>query len=766
MKLSNSSISFKRQLSQLEKIEARVASNEAKRAVGIDNLAIVTHSVSFPSNKNEDIGVGILSLNQGAKSYINFLYDNAFDSLSIEPMGYIQKELYSPYDSSLLSKKPIIDFMELTKDEWANIFDIDSFNKIVQDKNYDVQVPFEDGYRTIRFDKNQVIYDYVFSSISWASKEAFENFQKRIKEKNPRAIELQKEFEKFKKENDYFLNRDAIYYILYEKNNQKPFSKWENPLHRVLFDEKNLEFDSKTRQKEIKRLEKEYQKEIELYKFCQFVVDKQQKDFVDYASKLGQKRFESDLKVIEEAFKKGEISKEKFKYLKLKLEEYKKNSLGINIIGDKQVGYGDVDIFSNPSIFTKDEFMGAPPNFLKASKGQDWDFNFIPYENLFNKDGSLAEGGKYLKKNIKKAFKDNIGGLRIDHIIGLIDAWTYKKERKDTPLASVSNNYVASGSRHLFKYILQNYLAELAQYNLTPETIIGVIDPIGGIFDKDSIDRKFLIQNGVKDFDKIQEIFLSKRDIIDEIYSNVIEKIILASAKEALQERNLENGVVMNEKQLEAKAKSLLLCEDLGALTTPVKKIMEKYALIGLRDAARSNPYEANHHFREINPNEQGNYWLISTHDTLPYKELFKTYDTEKQKAHIDYVSDELGLNKNELLQDKTFSKFLRAKVLRIFSADKNPNTSNRVMLNWLDIFAINKPYNTPGLYDKTKNWNLRISDSEDSFEKKYYEQTLPKKEGINILKTLADCLVISGVLKENQKIYDEIIRLSKIAQE
>ena len=76
----------------------------------------------------------------------------------------------------------------------------------------------------------------------------------------------------------------------------------------------------------------------------------------------------------------------------------------MNIIGDKQVGYGDMDIFSNPCVFTKDEFMGAPPNILRGSQGQDWDFSFIPYEKLFNKDGSLANGGKFLKKTMKKAF--------------------------------------------------------------------------------------------------------------------------------------------------------------------------------------------------------------------------------------------------------------------------------------------------------------------------------------------------------------------------
>ncbi|MBQ4647235.1 MAG: 4-alpha-glucanotransferase [Candidatus Gastranaerophilales bacterium] len=766
MKLSSSCVSFKRQLSQLEKIEARAYAKDAKKAIGLENLALVTHSVSFPSNEDEDIGIGILSLNQGAISYVNFLYDNAIDSLSIEPMGYIKKELYSPYDGSLLSKKPIIDFKELTSDKWANIFEMDDFNKIVQGKNYNVEVPNESAISLVEFDKNQVIYDYVFSQIDWASKVAFENFKKKVEDKNPRALELNLEFEEFKKENEYYLKGDSIYYILSLQNDQKPFLEWENPLHRVLFDDDNLNFDKETRNAEILRLEEKYSKEIELYKFCQFVVNKQQKDFVEYASRLGQYRYESDLKVISEAYLSGKISKEKFEYLKLKLLEYKTNFEGVNIIGDKQVGYGDMDIFSNPSMFTKDEFMGAPPNLLKASKGQDWDFPFIPYENLFNKDGTLGFGGEYLKKNIKKAFKDNVGGLRIDHIIGLIDAWTYKKEKQDSPLSKISDRYVASGSRHLFKYILNNYLPELEQYNLTQKTIIGVIDPIGGIFDENSLDRKSLIQNGVFGFDKIQEIFLSKKEIIDEVYSSVVEKIILDSAREVIVERNEQNGIKMTKAQIDSCARQLLLCEDLGALTLPVKKIMEKYDLIGLRDASRSNPYNPNHHFREGNPQEQGNYWLISTHDTLPYKELFKTYDKEKQGAHIDYVASELGLDSGELKSDFNFAKFFEAKVLRVFSADKNPKTPNNVMLNWLDLFAINKPYNTPGLYDKTKNWNLRVCSSQDSFEKIYYEKNMPQSNGINILKTLSKALAVCGVSNDNAEIKEELDRLGGIIQE
>ena len=132
MKLSSSNFSFGRLLTPIEKIEARAAITAARKEIGLDSLAIVTHSLCFPSTSDEDIGIGILSKNKGALSYINFLYDNGFDTLLVEPMGMVKKEFYSPYSATLLSKKPVVDLKELCNDEWANIFDINSFNKIVK----------------------------------------------------------------------------------------------------------------------------------------------------------------------------------------------------------------------------------------------------------------------------------------------------------------------------------------------------------------------------------------------------------------------------------------------------------------------------------------------------------------------------------------------------------------------------------------------------------------------------------------------------------
>ena len=126
MRIANSKTSFERLLTPLEKIETRIYGEEAKKAIGLKDLAVVTHSVSFPSEKEDDIGIGLLSLNSGAVSYVDFLYDNGVDSLSIEPLGIIKPESYSPYEGSLFSKRQIVDLRLLCSDDWANIFDIDS----------------------------------------------------------------------------------------------------------------------------------------------------------------------------------------------------------------------------------------------------------------------------------------------------------------------------------------------------------------------------------------------------------------------------------------------------------------------------------------------------------------------------------------------------------------------------------------------------------------------------------------------------------------
>lgn len=70
--------------------------------------------------------------------------------------------------------------------------------------------------------------------------------------------------------------------------------------------------------------------------------------------------------------------------------------------------------------------LGCPPDYF-SKDGQAWGFPVVNPEKLFNSDGSLGDAGILMKNLYKKMFHENPGGVRIDHIVGLIDPWVYKK---------------------------------------------------------------------------------------------------------------------------------------------------------------------------------------------------------------------------------------------------------------------------------------------------------------------------------------------------
>ena len=81
------------------------------------------------------------------------------------------------------------------------------------------------------------------------------------------------------------------------------------------------------------------------------------------------------------------------------------------MIADRQVAFSDRDMWAYQSLFLKDWLLGCPPDYF-SKDGQAWGFPVLDPEQLFNDDGSLGKGGKFLKLLYKKMFKDNPGGVR------------------------------------------------------------------------------------------------------------------------------------------------------------------------------------------------------------------------------------------------------------------------------------------------------------------------------------------------------------------
>lgn len=732
-------VTFGRELNPLENVMNRANIDEAKKALGLEHIVVVTHTPCLPTEKNEDNGIGVLASTEGTLKYFNFIYDNGIDGISIEPQGVIKGEYYCPYDSSSFSKKIVVNLKELTEDKWANILPQEVARNVVKNKNYNVRVPVGDpklgNYENREFSRDKVIYDYALKAQMDALEIAYDNYLGKVKNKDPKALGLKAEFDSYSKENDFWLEGDSLYFVLSNMHGSDYYPGWGNELHRSLFDDNYETYSLETKKHEKTRLIKENKAEIDFYKFCQFVVNKQQLDLAEFALNIGNNRAKTDIDTINRALHNGEISSETARYLMNYVNGVKKSHKGIYIVGDKQIGFSTIDIWGHPTIFTKDEFMGAPPNPMKKRKAQAWNFKFIPKEKMFNSDGSLAEGGLFLKNLFKKTFKDNPGGVRIDHILGMIDPWTYTDDAEQ-------------GSRYFFKRLLNNELSELRDININEETIKGIPDPMGGILLDDSDNRKLLEQRGIWDFDKAKRIINSNMHAVKREYSQILNKIVLPAGEEALKERYQKMGVEISQQELDKNVKSLLICEDLGTFTLPLSWTMKELGLTGMRHARYSDPVKPSNRYRESNPEEQGNYWMLGGHDDAPYISQVENYNHETVKrdgldisardAHADYIARELEWGESSYLKDWSRPwQFIKTKFARIFAADKNPQTPNNILVNWQDLLGINVQYNTPGTTDKENNWTARIPNDSESFDKVYYDKTLPSGEGLSVTETL-----------------------------
>lgn len=83
----------------------------------------------------------------------------------------------------------------------------------------------------------------------------------------------------------------------------------------------------------------------------------------------------------------------------------------------------------NQKLFLKRKSIGCPPDYFSKT-GQRWGFPYYDPEKIFNKDGSLGEAGKIIQQKYEEYFASFPGGIRIDHIIGLIDPFIYTNSSK------------------------------------------------------------------------------------------------------------------------------------------------------------------------------------------------------------------------------------------------------------------------------------------------------------------------------------------------
>lgn len=575
--------------------------HKALKELGKKNFALIVHGNSFPAISGKNTGFGTQNSEAG-KSLMDFA-SGVFNAIQLGPQGKTKACDSSPYTGTIFSINPLfIDLEQLTTKEWGNILSEQTYKKICDENpNKDI---------------NKTAYSYIVKAQEEALQEAYVNFKQWNNKK------LNKEFEKFKKENDFWLSKDALYEALVIENNNDYWPLWDNKTDRNLFNPKTEEEKKASFLRE-KELRLKYADEINYYAFCQFVAAKQNEQTKKYALK-------HDLK----------------------------------LIADRQVAFSDRDTWAYQSLFMEGWMLGCPPDYF-SKDGQAWGFPVVDPKKMFNEDGSLGEAGELLKRLYKKMFKENPGGVRIDHIVGLIDPWVYKAGKKPMPQQGAGRLY--SSPEH----------PELSQYAIATMDDLNL--EIGS--DKEKRVKK-----------------LSKEQI--KKYGAMIEKIVIAAAKE------------------EGLNKDAIVCEDLGTLTFPVESVMKEYDLQGMRLTQFVKHEMPEHPYRCCNIVERS--WaMVGTHDNEPISmwadSMINTHEGYLNVVNLvdDMYSELQGKDRDDLIVKLTTDAkaLMNVKLAEIF-ASKAAN----VQVFFTDFFGIKATYNTPGT-SGDKNWSLRVP---DNFEEVY----------------------------------------------
>lgn len=569
---------------------------KALKALDKKNFALIMHSGSFPSAENENTGFGTINSN-GGKEVIDYS-KGIFNAIQLGPAGKTKSCDSSPYTGTIFSGNPLfIDLKQLTTDAWNNILSIETYNEIVNNNpNKDV---------------NKTAYSYIYKKQTEALEEAYKNFKTNANE------QLKNEFENYKYENDSWLDKDSLYEALSLEYGNDYWPLWTSETDKNLFNpksnEEKIEFS-----KRINEISKKYENEIEQYKFIQFVLNKQNE----------------------------------------KTREYAKSN-NIRMIADRQVAFSDRDTWAYQSLFLEGWMLGCPPDYF-SKDGQAWGFPVMNPDRMYNEDGSLDDGGILLKNLYKKMFRENPGGVRIDHIVGLIDPWVYKAGRKPKIDQGAGRLFSSPEHPELCKYAIAR------MEDLDPEL---------------EADKEKRVKS------------LSKEQIYK--YGRLIEKIVIAAAEE------------------EGLDKDAIVCEDLGTLTNPVAAVMKEYGLQGMRLTQFVVPEKPEHPYRCCNIDSRS--WaMVGTHDNEPIamwaNSMVNTHDGYLHVRNlVEDLFGECG-NKDEIISNMTKdAEFLtETKLVEIFASK-----AENVQIFFTDFFKIYDVYNRPGT-SGDENWSLRLPDNFD----------------------------------------------------
>lgn len=417
---------FQRHLRENEKQEYRQDTlQKAFDYLGIKEMALIMHGSSFPV-ESQDFGVGS-PYSKNAQDVIKLEMLHGFNNNQLGPNGKLSKADVSPYKSTVFARNELfIDLKALKNDDYANILSDKSTNNLLSL----LEIKYKNDGKNYAYSK---FYD-AFENYDVALNTAYDNFQKKLYDKDEKALKLNSEFNEFKQNNKNRLMKEGLFKVLSKTYGSGDFRVWDNPI------DKNLVNLLRKRDPEaIERynyLTAKFKKEINVYKFEQFIADKQIKENKEF-------RKENN-----------------FKY-----------------ISDMLVGFSECDEWINKDAFLENWRLGCPNGGTYGP--QMWDVPVLDPNKLFNEDGSLGIAGKLLKEKIDRALED-CENVRIDHALGLIDPYVYDEDTVEIINGKLSDKFRAGNISHLgldpncnYKQIIEKIiLPSMKEHGLEPQDAV------------------------------------------------------------------------------------------------------------------------------------------------------------------------------------------------------------------------------------------------------------------------------------------------------
>ena len=585
-------IAFGRKPEKFEEKEYTSALNRGFDYLGLYNRAFIIHGASFPADKKNAVDQHIGSP-YGQKNFDKFVKLHGFNSYQLGPSGKLSMSDASPYTSSIFEKNPLlINLAELTKPKYASILSLEDLIELT-----DRVETTDKNYARVDYDKAKKISEEALIR-------AYDNFAQMLHNGDDKnADKLYNEFGKFKKQNPW-LDKYAVANLFAKKNKDDYPPNWAER-DRVFF-EKLSEGDLKAQARFEEILSKrEY--EVDLYKFIQFLCDKQAKE---------------------------------------------NNKNDITYIDDLLVGQSNLDILLNKNVFLDGYSIGASDGG-PMNKPQLWGIPLVDPNKLFNKDGSLGESGLYLKEKLERSLK-NSSNVRIDHVFGLVDPYVYKNDTVNYVYEKDANGREVScpDTRHL----VSSHLSQMEE-----------ADP-------------------------------------EHNYYRILDEIVLPTMK--------ENGVNPDE----------VVWENLGSAS---QKFWEIYHGLNLHGISPMQWVQGSQAERE-------NWGILSCHDDMTTRQMAESADVRSRQAfdtgalaHYLLPGDNLKAEREALEhQIRTNPKVMtKAKLAELLRA------CDKAQISFMDMFGINKRYNTPGTTGPY-NWTLRLN---PDYEDTYYEALKNDDYAINM---------------------------------